>query len=179
VLNRVVTSHRIDQDASGFTINLQPGPPGLAIEVSGVQGGFEVTVTPDGRVDLDAPLSGRFEMDVHQLDLGNRFLTAGAKRFLAGGETRATVVGELVDARSDDGRTFDADLMLHVRGRSVPVEGTCVFSVADDDVLRVTGSAVCDPRAFGIALPPLMRPKARVRWDLHLIAAPVTRHGAA
>lgn len=174
-----MTLHQIDQDASGFTITLQPGPPGLAIEVSGVQGAFEATVAPDGTVDLEAPLSGRFEMDVHQLDLGNRFLTAGAKRFLSGGATRATVVGELVEARSDDGRTFDADLVLHVRGRSIPVNGTCVFEVAGQDALRVTGGAVCDPRAFGVALPPLVRPKARVRWDLQLTAVPASLPGVA
>ncbi|MEZ5144098.1 MAG: hypothetical protein R2726_16490 [Acidimicrobiales bacterium] len=174
-----MTTFVIDQDTSGFSITLKPGPPGLAFDVSGVQGSFDATITADGAVDLDAPLDGRFEMDVRRLDLGNRVLTFGAKRFLSGGLDDASVVGELVEARSDDGRTFDADLVLHVRGRSIPVHGTCVFDAGPDGTLRVTGGAVCDPRAFGVALPPLVRPDAHVRWDLHLAAVPAELRGAA
>ena len=178
-----MTSYAIDQDTSAFAITLRPGPPGLRIEVGGIEGSFDATITADGAVDLGAPLAGRFEVDVEQLELGNRLLTAGARRFLSSGSgaggARATVVGELVEARSDDGRHFDADLVLRVRGREVPVTGTCTFDGGVVGTLHVTGEATCDPRALGVALPPLVRPTAHVRWDLRLAAVPATVAGAA
>ena len=182
-LTGAVTSYAIDQDASAFAITLRPGPPGLRIEVGGIDGCFDATITANGTVDLDAPLAGRFEVDVEQLDLGNRLLTFGARRFLSSGNDhtgeRATVVGELVEARSTDGRHFDADLVLRVRGREVPVTGTCTFDAGVVGALRVTGEATCDPRALGVALPPLVHPTAHVRWDLRLAAVPATVAGAA
>lgn len=69
--------------------------------------------------------------------------------------------------------------MLRVRGREVPVTGTCTFDGGVVGTLRATGEATCDPRALGVALPPLVRPTAHVRWDLRLAAVPATVAGAA
>lgn len=161
-----MTSYEIVSDETRFEMGTRPGIPGLSVHISGVQGSFEATLV-DGRIDLEQPAHGSFSLLVDELRAGNAFVTAGVRQWL-GREDGTAVRGELTEVRLLDDRRYDLLMRIDIRGRAVPLKGVGRVSVRPTGLLEVAGTTMCDPRAFGVPLPPLLNLMVHVRWRLVL-----------
>jgi hypothetical protein len=167
-----VTSYDIVSEETRFEMGTRPGIPGLSVRISGVQGSFEATIT-DGAVDLAQPAGGAFELLVDELRAGNAFVTAGVRQWL--GRQDGTVVrGEVTEVRARDDRRYDVLMRIDILKRTVPLKGVGRVSVRPTGLVEVAGTTICDPRSFGVPLPPLLNLMVHVRWRLVLSASAAT-----
>ena len=161
-----VTSYDIVSEETRFEMGTRPGIPGMSVRISGVTGTFDATIV-GGAVDLDQPAHGEFTLHVDELRAGNAFVTAGVRQWL-GREDGTAVRGEVTEVRARDDRRYDLLMRIHLLGRTVPLKGTGRLSVRPTGTLEATGVTMCDPRAFGVPLPPLVNLMVHVRWRLVL-----------
>lgn len=162
-----VTTYAIDPEHTSFTVAFKPTLPGMRARVGGVRGTFDAAVT-DGAVDWDQPVAGAFSMHVDDLDVGNGLFTAGARTFLDRTRNRE-ITGTLAGVTPEGPHAFTCDVAITLADRTVRVRGRGRFHTdADGDEIRVAGRTLCDPRAFGVPLPPLVNFMVNVHWKLAL-----------
>lgn len=159
---------RIDSDATRFHISMEPGLPGVGVDVHGITGSFEATLGDDGLPRLDAPMTGEFAMTVSDLELGNALLTGAVRRWL-GGDDRVAVSGRLGEIADLGDERYRVVMGVDMRGRRHRFEGRGHTSLTDAGHLRVVGRTHVDPRAIGIPLPPLVRIRSIADWDIALV----------
>ena len=165
-----VPTYEIDSEQTRFEMGTRPGIPGLSVRISGVTGSFEATFV-DGAVDLTQPVHGEFAMHVDELRAGNAFVTAGVRQWL-GREDGTAVRGEVTEVRARDDRRYDLLMRIHLLDRTVPLKGTGRVAIRPTGPIEATGVTMCDPRAFGVPLPPLLNLMVHVRWRIVLTEAP-------
>ena len=164
-----MTSYGIVSDETRFEMGTRPGIPGLGVRISGVQGSFEATFV-DQQVDLDQPVSGEFTLLVDELTAGNAFVTAGVRHWL-GREGGTAVRGTITEVRARDDHRYDVLMKIDIRDRMVPLKGVGRVSFRPTGLIEIAGTTMCDPRAFGVPLPPLLNLMVHVRWRLVLTEA--------
>ncbi len=158
----------IATDETKFDVTTRPGIAGVGARVTGVRGTFEASFDDEGKADLDQPLTGDFSMAVGDIGTGNQLLTAGVKRWL--GDAKQTAVqGRISDVRGRPDGRLDFAMHIDVKGRHVPLVGTGRIHVRPNGQVEATGGTLCDPRAFGLPLPPLLNLVIHVRWRLLLV----------
>jgi hypothetical protein len=164
-----LTIYDIDRERTQFSVAFRPGIKGLGAKVTGVQGSFEATVDDDGAVDWDQPVHGAFTLAVRDLEMGNRFLTFGARQWLDPKRFEA-VRGEIrdVEPAGDDG--FTVGLQVFVKDMDVRIVGRGRFVVAEPGRITVRGSSMVDPRLFKVMTPPFLNFMVLVRWTIALTA---------
>jgi hypothetical protein len=165
-----VADYRIDSERAAFDVTTRPGVPGLGARVSGVQGSFRVTIDDDGAVDLTQPVAGAFSLTVGDLRTGNQWVTARIPWL--GSSDRALMRGSITHARRTrdterDGK-LELPLTIEVADRAVKLVGSGRLLVRPSGDLEAVGGTLCDPRSFGIPLPPLVNLTVFVRWRLFL-----------
>lgn len=165
-----MADYRIDTERAAFDVTTRPGVPGIGARVSGVQGSFRATIAEDGAVDLDQPIAGAFSLTVGDLRTGNQWVTARIPWL--GTSDRALMRGTITHARTTattarDGR-LELPLTIEVADRSVKLVGTGRLLVRPSGDVEAVGGTLCDPRSFGLPLPPLVNLMVFVRWRLFL-----------
>lgn len=170
--------YEIVTDKTQFEVTTRPGIPGLGATVSGARGSFEVTFGADGRPDVTAPIGGEFTMAVGDLRTGHQLVNAGVTRWLAGRD-QAAISGTITEARARDDGRFDLLMTVEVRNRTVPLRGVGRVELTSErdrdegkDAVEAIGTTMCDPRSFGIPLPPLVNLMVHVRWRISLAEPP-------
>ncbi len=167
----IVTEH------TTFHVSTRPGMPGVGARVSGVTGQFDAAISDDGAVDLDEPVTGSFTLTVDDLETGNRLVNAGVRQFL-GSRSEVAVAGRILSAKArDDGRT-QLSMAVDIRHRTVKLVGMGRLRLDHEGRLEAAGDTMCDPRAFGVPLPPLVNLMVHVRWRMVLRPAEQTEHDA-
>ncbi|MEZ5144096.1 MAG: hypothetical protein R2726_16480 [Acidimicrobiales bacterium] len=162
-----MTAYDIDRERTHFSVAFRPGIKGLGARVTGVEGTFEATVDDDGVVDWDRPVHGSFTMAVRDLEMGNRFLTFGARQWLDPRRFES-VRGELRDVEPNGADGFTAGLQVYVKDMDVRIVGRGRFVVVERGRITVRGTSMVDPRAFKVMTPPFLNFMVLARWTIHL-----------
>jgi len=162
-----VTTYAIDREGTHISVAFRPGIKGLGARVTGVEGSFEATVDDDGTVDWDAPVRGDFTMAVRDLELGNRFLTFGARQWLDPRRFES-IRGELREVEPTGTDGFTAGLQVYVKDMDVRIVGRGRFVVAERGRITVRGSSMVDPRTFKVMTPPFLNFMVLARWTIAL-----------
>lgn len=157
---------RIDTERASFDVGTRPGIPGLGARVTGVQGSFRATFGDDGAVDLTQPVAGAFSLTVGDIRTGNRWITAPIPWL--GPADRALIRGTITDARPRADGKVDIPITVEIGGRTVRQVGTGQVMTRPTGDVEAFGGTMCDPRSFGIPLPPLISLTVFVRWRLFL-----------
>ena len=157
---------RIDTERASFDVTTRPGVPGISARVTGVQGSFRATFADDGTVDLTHPVAGAFSLTVGDLRTGNQWVTARIPWL--GPADRALITGSITHARPRRDGKIDLPLTLEVGDRTVKQVGTGQVVTRPAGTVEAYGGTLCDPRSFGIPLPPLVNLMVFVCWRLFL-----------
>ena len=157
---------RIDSERASFDVTTRPGVPGISARVTGVQGSFRATFGDDGAVDLAQPVAGAFSLTVGDLRTGNQWITARIPWL--GPADKALIRGSIIHARPRPDGKVDLPLTLEVGDRTVKQVGTGQVVTRPAGTVEAYGGTLCDPRSFGIPLPPLVNLMVFVRWRLFL-----------
>ena len=157
---------RIDSERASFDVTTRPGIPGLGARVTGVQGSFRASFADDGSVDLAQPVAGAFSLTVGDLRTGNQWITARIPWL--GPADRALIRGSITHARPRADGKVDLPLTLEVGDRTVTQVGSGQIVSRPTGIIEAYGGTLCDPRSFGIPLPPLISLSVFVRWRLFL-----------
>lgn len=158
--------YRIDSERASFDVTTRPGIPGLGARVTGVQGSFRASFDGDGTVDLTQPVAGAFSLTVGDLRTGNQWITARIPWL--GPADKALIRGSITHARSRSDGKVDLPLTLEVGDRTVTQVGSGQLVTRPSGTIEAFGGTLCDPRSFGIPLPPLITLSVFVRWRLFL-----------
>lgn len=143
----------------------------ILMETDGLEGYFEVE--PSGnRLNLDAPVTGRVEIDAELLKTGNILYDREIERRL---EVRKypRIRGEVQGISTlDSGGRYRVRGELSLRGVTRAVEGDVTVRVVDESTLEVEGEQVFDIRDFGLEPPKILMlrvyPEIKVRG--HVVA---------
>ena len=161
--------YQIDPERTRLTVATRPGMPGLGARVREVRGWLDAAVEPDGdgAIGLRAPAAGHLTAEVDAIETGNQLVTAAVDRWLGVGRALSIAVAFDVRPRAD-GRV-DVPMQVTVLDRVVELVGSGRVRPLDDSALEADGVTLCDPRAFGISLPPLLNLIVHARWRLTLV----------
>jgi hypothetical protein len=168
-----VARFEIDPDRTQVSVGTRPGLPGLGASVAGVRGWFDATLAADGTIDLGPPTTGELTATVDRIETGNQ-LVADAMARWPGASSGLSVHVAISDVRPlgdhDAGRV---EVVLHavVGERSADLVGSGRMRALDAGAIEAAGVTLCDPRAFGISLPPLLNLIVHVRWRVTLVPA--------
>ncbi|MCX7621456.1 MAG: hypothetical protein N2037_11520 [Acidimicrobiales bacterium] len=163
--------YSIVTERSSLSVSFKPAFPGLAARVTGLVGDFDVAIDDEGVIDWSQPSTGRFELRVEELSLGNRLLTMGARRWLDP-ERFDRIAGELLEVRPlrehAGDRRFASTVHLTLKDMDLTMAAHGRFEVELLDRITVYGRTFTDPRQFGVYLPPFLNFMVHVRWKITL-----------
>lgn len=163
-----VTRYRFDPAQAVFNVATRPGLAGLGVKVVGVTGSIEMTLDASGTLDLRRPVVGAFEVTLDNIATANQLVSAAGRQFFGGDDT-AIVRGDISGAESDGVDRYRIAMTLHARDRDVAVGGSARLVSRPTAALEATGDTMCDPRAFGLPLPPLVNLMIHTRWRVALL----------
>jgi hypothetical protein len=161
-----VPDYRIDPERASFDVTTRPGIPGIGARVSGVQGSFRASFADDGTVDLAQPVAGAFSLTVGDLRTGNQWVTARIPWL--GPADKALIRGSITHARPARDEKVEFPLTIEVGDRTVKLVGNGRIITRPSGSVEALGGTLCDPRSFGVPLPPLVTLMVFVRWRLFL-----------
>ncbi len=143
-----------------------------------VTGWIELTLAPDGTVDLAQPVDGWMCVELAEMRSGNPLVDREAERRLQV-RKHPTMEGRLVSlapAVHDGGHQhhYDGEGELTFRGQTAPLTGGLSVDV-DGDELTLTGDTTLDVTDYGVQPPSLLVIKvhALVRIELRATARAV------
>lgn len=139
----------------------------IHVEASELEGYLEASFD-GGRVDTDQPVAGRVEVEVRELESGNKLIDKEtARRLEVGRHPRLT--GELQELGAGAAaQRYRAEGDLTVRGQTQRVSGELAITEGESPgTVIVEGEREFDVRDFGLEPPRLMglkvHPEVRVR----------------
>jgi polyisoprenoid-binding protein YceI len=137
-----------------------------------LNGWVEATLV-DGRLDLDSPVTARFELPLSALRVDNPLLGRELDRRL---EIRRypVAIAEVEKVSDAGGGRYEAAGQLTLHGERQPVRGTAELRVGEDGELLVDGEVQLDIRDFGLRPPSMFGLKVRpeVEVTLRIVALP-------
>jgi len=169
-----VARYEIDPDRTQISIGTRPGLPGLGARVSGVRGSFDAAVAADGTIEGSSPITGELTATVDHIETGNQLVANAMARWpeaAAGLLVHVTVAEVRRSAGNTTDRLDRVDVVMNasVGGRVADLVGGGRLRALEHGAIEAAGVTLCDPRAFGISLPPLLNLIVHVRWRLTLV----------
>ena len=168
-----MASYEIDPQASSIGLRFSPGLPGMGARGTGLRGTFDAVIGDDGVVDWSSDVRGSFELAVTELSLGDspghRLATMGTRAWLDPSRYER-ITGEIDGIEPDGPDRFACSVTIAVKDLEVTMRSTGRFALVEGRP-RATGRTVCDPRAFGVLVPPFLNLLVHVRWDVVLTEA--------
>ena len=124
------------------------------------------------RLNLDAPVTGRVEIEAELLKSGNALYDREFERRL---EIRKypRIRGEVRSMRAlDSGARYRVQGELSLRGVTRAVEGDVTVRMAGDDTIEIEGEQVFDIRDFGLEPPKILmlRVYPEIKVHIHVVA---------
>jgi len=169
-----VTRYRIVSERSQLWAEARSSLHPIHIEAAGLEGYFEADVNGD-RPNLDAPVTGRVEVEAELLKSGNVLYDREIERRL---ETRKypRIRGEVRGMRALDsgaGYRMQGELSLH--GATRAVEGDVTMRRVDESTIEVEGEQIFDIRDFGLEPPKILmlRVYPEIKVHIHVVAQSV------
>jgi YceI-like domain len=143
----------------------------IKTQTRGLQGWVEMSLLPDGSVDLDVPVQGRLEISVDRLSSGNQLYDRELKRRIDA-RRHPLIIGQIsgVSTTGTPGRYRVAgDLSFH--GETRVFEHDMTIAVDGESSIELKGDRVFDIREFGMKPPSMLMlkvyPEVAVRVELY------------
>jgi polyisoprenoid-binding protein YceI len=143
----------------------------IKTQTRGLQGWVELSLLPDGAVNLDVPVQGRLEIAVDRLSSGNQLYDRELKRRIDA-RHHPLIIGQIsgVSPGGRQGRYRVAgDLSFH--GETRAFEHDMTIAVHGKSSIELKGDRVFDIREFGMKPPSMLMlkvyPEVAVRVELY------------
>jgi YceI-like domain len=143
----------------------------IKTQTRGLQGWVEMSLLPDGSVDLDVPVQGRLEISVDRLTSGNQLYDRELRRRIDA-RRHPLIIGQItgVHATEIDGRyRVTGDLSFH--GKTRVFEHEMTIALDGESTIELKGDRVFDIREFGMKPPSMLMlkvyPEVAVRVELY------------
>jgi hypothetical protein len=160
----------LDPDRSCVWVDARSNLHPITTQTRGLQGWVELTLRPDGRIDLDVPVQGHLEVSVDRFSSGNQLYDRELKRRIDA-RRHPLILGQItgVQATPDADRYRVAgDLSFHGETRSFEHE---MSIEVDHGSLVMSGERVFDIREFRMKPPSMLMlkvyPEVAVRVALY------------
>ena len=165
--------HRFHFDATRSCVwvdarsNLHP----IRTETRGLEGWVEVTLFPDGGLDLSTPVTGELALSVNRLTSGNQLYDRELRRRMDA-KKFPTITGRITSfcpTEVEDSYLVGGDLSFH--GHTRNFEHDMTIDVGDRSRIEMRGDYVFDIREFGMKPPSMLMlkvyPEVAVRVALY------------
>jgi len=169
-----VTRFRIIPERSAVLIDATSSVHPIRTRTNGLEGSIQFEVHADGRIDIDAGVTGELSLAVERLRSGNPLEDRELRRRIDA-RRFPTIEGRITEAHetSEPGRIrVRGDVTF--RGTTRSHEDELTISPIDDGTWKITGGSTFDVRDFGMEPPKILM--LRVHPEVHVaidaIAAP-------
>jgi polyisoprenoid-binding protein YceI len=165
-----VARFRIDPDRSQLWTYARSTLHPIDATVRGLEGHLELTVQPDGKIDLDAPLAGLVELPVTRLRSGNPLEDREMQRRIDARRypTITGVLTEMSPGAETGHYRVRGDLTF--RGVTHSYEDAMSLTLLDADTLQLEGESTFDVRDHEMEPPRILmlkvEPHVRVRVSI-------------
>jgi polyisoprenoid-binding protein YceI len=168
-----VTRYRIAPERSYVWIDARSNVHPIHSTTDGLEGFVEVTLAPDGSVDVAAPVAGSLSLTVDHLSSGNRIEDRELQRRIDA--RRFPKIEGTLDkiAPSDGSERYLVGGDISFRGVSRHHEDEMDITSVDDQTIRLAGKSSFDIREFGMEPPRilLLRVEPDVDVRIEILAA--------
>jgi polyisoprenoid-binding protein YceI len=143
----------------------------IKTQTRGLRGWVDVTLLPDGTVNIDLPVQGRLEISVDRLSSGNHLYDRELKRRIDA-RKHPLIIGQITGVQGTEvaGRyRVTGDLSFHGETRAFEHEMTIALN--GQSTIELKGDRVFDIREFGMKPPSMLMlkvyPEVAVRVELY------------
>jgi polyisoprenoid-binding protein YceI len=139
----------------------------------GLEGFVDLVLSPDGVVDLSAPMAGKLSLSVDRLKSGNRMEDRELQKRIDA--RRFPTIAGVLDAieKSDDEGTYRVGGDITFRGVSRHHEDLMKIGSADDLTIQLDGRSSFDIRDYGMEPPRMLmlkvEPVVEVRVEIFAV----------
>jgi hypothetical protein len=148
----------------------------ITTQTRGLQGWVELTLLPDGSIDLDRPVRGNLEVAVDRFSSGNQLYDRELKRRIDA-RRHPLIVGQITEVHKTETANryrVAGDLSFHGETRAFEHEMT--IEVDDESLLAMKGDRIFDIREFRMKPPSMLMlkvyPEVAVRVELYGATTP-------
>ena len=163
-----MTRYRITPERSYVWIDARSNVHPIHSTTDGLEGFVEVTFSPDGSVDVAAPVAGNLSLTVDHLSSGNRMEDRELQRRID--SRRYPKIEGTLDkiAPSEESESYLVGGDIAFRGVSRHHEDVMHISSVDDLTIRLAGKSTFDIREFGMEPPRILLLKVEPEVDIRV-----------
>lgn len=171
-----MTRYRITPERSYVWIDARSNVHPIHSTTDGLEGFVEVTFSPDGSVDVAAPVAGNLSLTVDHLSSGNRMEDRELQRRID--SRRYPKIEGTLDkiAPSEESESYLVGGDIAFRGVSRHHEDVMHISSVDDQSIRLAGKSTFDIREFGMEPPRILllkvEPDVEIRVEIFATKEP-------
>jgi polyisoprenoid-binding protein YceI len=163
-----VARYNIAPERSYVWIDARSNVHPIHSTTDGLEGFIDITFTPDGAVDIGAPVQGTLSLSVDHLRSGNRMEDRELQRRIDSRRypTIEGVLDKLV--RSDGSQSYRVSGDITFRGVSRHHEDVMIITTLDEGTIRLVGRSTFDIREFGMEAPRVLLLKVEPEVDIRV-----------
>jgi polyisoprenoid-binding protein YceI len=171
-----VARYVISPERSQVWIDARSNVHPIHSSTSGLEGYVEMTLSPEGTVDLASQPAGKLSLSVDRLSSGNRMQDRELHKRIDSRRypTIEGILGQMVPNGSDSSYRVKGDITF--RGVSRPHEDIMVIRPIDDQTISLEGSSRFDIREFGMQPPKVLilkvEPEVDIRVEIFAVKEP-------
>jgi polyisoprenoid-binding protein YceI len=161
----------LDPVRSGIWVDARSSLHPITTQTRGLHGWVELTLLPDGTVDLDHPVEGRLEVAVDHFSSGNHLYDRELRRRIDA-RRHPLIVGQITGVSMTDTPHLyrvAGDLSFH--GETRAIEHDMTIEVPEETSISLKGERVFDIREFRMKPPSMLMlkvyPQVAVRVELY------------
>jgi hypothetical protein len=149
----------LDPIQSCIRVNARSSLLPITTQTRGLRGWVELTVLPDGALDLGLPVQGWLEISVDRFSSGNQLYDRELRRRIDA-RRYPVIIGEITSVRaSETAGRYDVVGTLSFHGRTREFEHGMTIVVRDETSIELRGERVFDVREFGLKPPSMLMVK--------------------
>jgi hypothetical protein len=171
-----VARYRIIPERSYVWIDARSNVHPIHSTTDGLEGFVDIILSPDGSVDVGAPVAGTLSLTVDHLSSGNRMEDRELQRRID--SRRYPKIEGTLDkiAPSDESARYLVGGDINFRGVSRHHEDVMTISSVDDRTIRLAGQSSFDIREFGMEPPRILllkvEPEVEIRVEIFATREP-------
>jgi polyisoprenoid-binding protein YceI len=148
----------------------------ITTQTRGLEGWVELTLRPDGSIDLDQPVRGKLEVAVDRFSSGNQLYDRELKRRIDA-RRHPLIVGQITGVHeTESARRYRVAGDLTFHGETRTFEHDMTIAVDHESLLTMKGDRVFDIREFRMKPPSMLMlkvyPEVAVRVELYGATTP-------
>jgi polyisoprenoid-binding protein YceI len=174
-----VPRYRITPERSSVWIDARSNVHPIHSTTDGLEGYVDISHSPDGGVDVTAPMAGNLSLSVDHLRSGNRMEDRELQRRIDARRypTIEGVLDKIVSDNESGHYVVSGDIVF--RGVSRHHEDVMVIDSVDDQTIRLAGQSTFDIREFGMEPPRILllkvEPEVQIRVEIFAVQDSTTQ----